>query len=49
MIVTGNLTMFGDLNIATKTRLARKALVGDDHILVLNSTGWKIGDEIVIC
>jgi cell migration-inducing and hyaluronan-binding protein len=47
MVMGGTLNLHGDRK-NTWTKLARTAAAGSDSIQVLDASGWRVGDEIVL-
>ena len=48
MLLGGTLSLHGDRTTNTWTKLARTAKAGADRIDVLNASGWRKGDQIVL-
>jgi hypothetical protein len=48
MISGGTLNLHGDRTSNTWTKLASTAAAGSNSINVLNASGWRVGDEIVL-
>ena len=48
MLLGGTLSLHGDRTNNTWTKLAKTAKAGADRIDVLNASGWRKGDEIVL-
>jgi hypothetical protein len=48
MVVTGQLNLYGNAPNTTTTYLTQSAFAGDRMIYVASSSGWNIGDTIVL-